>query len=60
MDTLRLDCTACGRVTELSAEEQVAILLELTRPAHSKIIECSCTHSQVILAARRVEPKKAA
>ena len=50
-EPLRLDCRACGRVTVLDADRQAAILGELTKPAHHKVLNCRCVRYQFALAA---------
>lgn len=35
----------------MDAVQQAAILAELTRPAHRKLLECACGHYQFVLTA---------
>jgi hypothetical protein len=50
-EPLRLDCRACDRVTVLDPDQQTAILAELTKPAHSKVLDCRCGRYQFALTA---------
>ncbi len=45
-DTLELHCSECGRTRTLDAREQAAILAELVRPSHVKLIDCACARFQ--------------
>jgi hypothetical protein len=56
-DTLELICSECGQTRTLDAREQAAILSELTRPSHVKVIDCACGRFQWGLRKRNQEPR---